>query len=134
MAYSNTNKDKVQGQTGEKIKKGLWLALLLVITFFAWSNIIQQSLIMKEAEDRNKSTYEKLSDLNDKNRLIEKQIATATSSTEQQRKTREALGWGQSGDQWIEADLEKTDEEQKTAFMVSNEAPVIVQWWSLFTK
>jgi hypothetical protein len=134
MAYSNTNKDKVQIEWKKKLKNTGVTVILLIIVISAWTNIIQQMVILHEAESRNKKAEEKISKLMEENQKYEKQVEYATTSAYKQRQVREDLGLGNNGEVWLAADLGTagTTVEEETA--IDGEKPMIVQWWNLFTK
>lgn len=134
MAYSNTNKDKVQVRLKEMLKNTGIMVILLIIIISAWNNIIQQAEILNEAQKRNQETEQKIKILMEENNKMEKQIQSATDSAYIQRKVREYLGIGKSGDVWLEVDLGTTETKTKEDTVVMGEEPVIKQWWNLFTK
>lgn len=134
MAYSNTNKDKVQVKVRNWLKNAGIAVILLIITVSGWSNIGQQAIILHEAKKRNQNTEEKIEQLTEANKILEKQIKVATDSANRQRKIREYLGLGESGDVWLQTDLEMTENSLQEKMTVEVEEPIIQQWWNLFTK
>jgi hypothetical protein len=108
--------------------------VLVILAVSAWTNIWQQATTLNEARKRNQDDQAKIATLEAMNKNMEKQIEYATSSAYEQRKLREDLGLGESGDHWLSVDLGGPETGLAKEIPDSGSKTVIRQWWNLFAE
>ena len=134
MAYSNINKDKVQVELAKRLKKAIIAVILAVITISSWSNINQQIKVLNDAKKRNNEIELKITQLETKNKRMEKQVEIASSSAYLERQVRQVFGIGEPGDIWLQVDLGTAKSDRGDDVVVSEIEANIKQWWNLFFK
>lgn len=134
MAYSNTNRDKLQQKPFMAVKTTLLSIVLIVITGSSLMNTYNQWQLLNQAMVRNRTMEAKIDQLETKNKQLEQQIEYATSSAFIKRKTKEYLGLGGANDYWLILPKEDGESELKPEINETADVPTIIEWWNLFTK
>jgi cell division protein FtsL len=134
MTYSNINKDKAQVKGGDFVKKGVLAMIAIILIISALGNVYSQFKTIKNVEDKNAELLVKIDYLNLENKKLEQQIEYATSSAFMERKAREWLGVGASGDEWIDLPKEESGQSLYPEVNEENQISNIKKWRQLFTK
>lgn len=134
MAYSNTNRDKLQQKSFMAVKTTLLTIVLIAITGSSLMNTYNQWQLLNQAMIRNRTMEAKIDQLETKNKQLEQQIEYATSSAFIKRKTKEYLGLGGVNDYWLILPKEDSESELKPEINETADVPTIIEWWNLFTK
>lgn len=134
MAYSNTNRDKLQQKSFMAVKTTLLTIVLIAITGSSLMNTYNQWQLLNQAMIRNRTMEAKIDQLETKNKQLEQQIEYATSSAYIKRKTKEYLGLGGVNDYWLILPKEDGESELKPEINETADVPTIIEWWNLFTK
>jgi hypothetical protein len=126
MAYNNTNRDKLQDNWMEGLKRVVIAMSLLAILISSGVSIYQQWSSLRDARERNKIMENEMKKLKKDNFDLKRRIEYATSSAGLARK--------KVGNDFElvmpKPDIKITDSiEEKEVIK-----PYVIQWWEMFTK
>lgn len=125
MAYNNTNRDKLQDNWIESLKRVAITISLLAVLISSAVSIYQQWSSLKSARERNEVMKNEMTQLKKDNFDLKRQIEYATSSA--------GLARRKTGNDF-ELVMPKSDVEIVYSFEKKEIVkPYVVQWWEMFT-
>lgn len=126
MAYNNTNRDKLQDNWMEGLKRVVIAMSLLAILISSGVSIYQQWSSLRDARERNKIMENEMKKLKKDNFDLKRRIEYATSSAGLARK--------KVGNDFElvmpKPDIKITDSIEEKEIV----KPHVIQWWEMFTK
>jgi hypothetical protein len=126
MAYNNTNRDKLQDNWMEGLKRVVIAMSLLAILISSGVSIYQQWSSLRDARERNKIMENEMKKLKKDNFDLKRRIEYATSSAGLARK--------KVGNDFElvmpKPDIKITDSIEEKEIV----KPYVIQWWEMFTK